>query len=402
MFDWIGQQLFDFVHRNHLVYAACWEDPAVDCQALQIRSDDNILAITSAGCNVLHYVLEEPNHIFAVDLNYRQNALLELKLSSIRHLEWSDFFAMFGQGKLPGVRQVYRERLRAGLSHQTCEFWDRHIRMFDRSRSFYFQTTSGLSARLCRSYLDRVLRLGPAIDAFLDATDLEQQIQIYETRIRDRFWNRALGFFLQRNAILALSGIPPQQRSQMLLDARPLLERLQCRAEQVIRTLPIDDNYFWRLYLTGKYTESCCPAYLRQDNFERLRSLIDRVTIHTDSVQHFLEQRALKQTGSPISCFVLLDHMDWLTCRRAPQLADEWQAILGSATSDARFVWRSLGVDKEFIDSVHVDVHGHPRSIGQLLDYDYSAMTHLMQEERVSVYGGLFIAKLGTRPDSIY
>ncbi len=33
-------------------------------------------------------------------MNPRQNALLDLKLAGIRHLEFEDFFAMFGEGRL--------------------------------------------------------------------------------------------------------------------------------------------------------------------------------------------------------------------------------------------------------------------------------------------------------------
>ena len=47
-------------------------------------------------------MLEEPAVIHAVDLNYRQNALLALKLAAITELEWQDFFAMFGKGRDPG------------------------------------------------------------------------------------------------------------------------------------------------------------------------------------------------------------------------------------------------------------------------------------------------------------
>jgi len=375
------------------LYAACWEDPAVDCRALQLNGDDNVLAITSAGCNALHYLLEEPKHVFAVDLNYRQNALLELKLSGIRNLDWPDFFAMFGSGKLRGVRQLYQLRLRGDLSPKARSFWDRHLRMFDRSHSFYFQTASGASALWFRRYVDIVLRLGPAMEAFLDAADMRQQIQIYETRIRDRFWNRFIGFLLRHNSVLALSGIPPQQRNQMLHGERDLLEYLRVRAEQGIYHLPISDNYFWRLYLTGEYTESCCPEYLKRENFERLRGLIDRLTIHTDSVQGFLER-----TDARISCFVLLDHMDWLTGRRAPQLAAEWTAIINRATPNARFVWRSLGVEKEFIDNVSLRIDGATRHVRELLSYDLSLSERLTKLERVSVYGGLFLAKLKTRP----
>ena len=53
LFDWLGQRLFQYVHRNYLVYGACWEDPRVDRAALQISPGDRLLVITSAGCNVL-------------------------------------------------------------------------------------------------------------------------------------------------------------------------------------------------------------------------------------------------------------------------------------------------------------------------------------------------------------
>lgn len=44
---------------------------------------------------VLDYALLEPRHVYDVDLNYRQNALLELKLAAIKHLDFDHFFAMF-------------------------------------------------------------------------------------------------------------------------------------------------------------------------------------------------------------------------------------------------------------------------------------------------------------------
>jgi len=33
---WLGRQVFDAVHGRHLVYNQCWEDPAVDRQALDL------------------------------------------------------------------------------------------------------------------------------------------------------------------------------------------------------------------------------------------------------------------------------------------------------------------------------------------------------------------------------
>ena len=52
---WISRRVFDAVHRNNLVYNTCWEDPRLDREALRLGPDDDVLVITSAGCNALDY-----------------------------------------------------------------------------------------------------------------------------------------------------------------------------------------------------------------------------------------------------------------------------------------------------------------------------------------------------------
>ena len=96
-----GGHVFQFVHQHNLVYNTCWEDPRLD-KALNLQPDNTVLVITSAGCNALDYTLAGPRRVIAVDLNPRQNALLELKLAGIRKLSYEQFFAMFGRGRARG------------------------------------------------------------------------------------------------------------------------------------------------------------------------------------------------------------------------------------------------------------------------------------------------------------
>ncbi len=51
--DWLSECFFELVHCNNLVYNTCWEDPRLDRVALSLTPDDNVLVITSAGCNAL-------------------------------------------------------------------------------------------------------------------------------------------------------------------------------------------------------------------------------------------------------------------------------------------------------------------------------------------------------------
>ncbi|MBQ7815199.1 MAG: DUF3419 family protein, partial [Thermoguttaceae bacterium] len=74
--EWISGKVFAAVHGNNLVYNTCWEDPRLDKVALELTPEDNLLVITSAVCNALSYAIEGLNRVYAVDMNYRQNAVL--------------------------------------------------------------------------------------------------------------------------------------------------------------------------------------------------------------------------------------------------------------------------------------------------------------------------------------
>ena len=128
--DRVHSRLFNALYSRSLVYTTCWEDPAVDRVALKIRPEDHVMAITSAGCNVLDYALDEPRRIDAVDANPRQTALLELKLAGIRRLSHDDFFSIFGQGFHLGFDAIYQSALRAQLSPFARNYWDQRRHWF--------------------------------------------------------------------------------------------------------------------------------------------------------------------------------------------------------------------------------------------------------------------------------
>jgi S-adenosylmethionine-diacylglycerol 3-amino-3-carboxypropyl transferase len=158
----------------------------------------------------------------------------------------------------------------------------------------------------------------------------------------------------------------------------------------VMAHLPLVDNYFWRVYLTGRYTHDCCPEYLRPENFTRLKEgLVDRVNVITCSVQSFLET-----CPERISRFVLLDHMDWMSGQYFDLLEAEWQAIVDQAAPHARVIWRSGGLRTEFVDRARVRVNSHSRSVGELLTYHTDLARRLHRQDRVHTYGSFYIADL--------
>ncbi|QDU30337.1 hypothetical protein ETAA8_54650 [Anatilimnocola aggregata] len=391
--DWVSGRVFKFVHGNNLVYNTCWEDPRLDHVALNLGPQDNVLVITSAGCNALDYAIKGPNHVHAVDMNPRQNALLDLKKAGIRALEYEDFFKLFGQGYHPNARKLYQDKLRKELPQWSQNYWDRWIKFFgDKNRSFYFRGTSGQFARMIKIYTDRVIRVRPLIDAALNAKSIEEQREIYDKQLKAKFWSRPMKFAMNRDTTLSMVGVPKAQRRQVEKQYEGgILKFVQDSVEAVFRDLPLQDNYFWRVYMTGSYTPECCPEYLKPDNFQKLKGgLVDRVTTHTDSVQAFLEQHK-----GTISRFVLLDHMDWLSDKFFPLLELEWQSILERADpGKTRIIWRSGGLRTDFIEKVSVTVDGKQRMLTEFLKFHPDLAAELHEKDRVHTYGSFYIADL--------
>jgi len=393
----ISRTCFNLIHGRNLVYNQCWEDPRLDREALKISSRDDVLVITSAGCNALDYALAGANHVYAVDMNYRQNALLELKKGAIRALDQPTFFRLFGEGRLAEFNTVYPEKIRPLLPEFARKFWDRHGKFFRGPRrrpSFYFYGTSGLFAWLVNGYINRFAKIRKSIDAILDAKTLEEQQRIYnEHKLKDSLFRPMVQWLLRRDTTMAMLGVPRSQRKQ-LDEGYPggIVQFIVDRIDTVFGKLPLADNYFWRVYLTGKYTPECCPEYLKPANFEALKGgAADRVTTHTHSVLDFLEGHS-----QPISRFVLLDHMDWLYSHYKEVLAAEWQGIVNRAAPETKIIWRSAGLTCDFVDPIDVQVQGQTRKMGELLHYDRELAARLHLIDRVNTYGSFHIADLRT------
>ncbi|AOV16432.1 S-adenosylmethionine--diacylglycerol 3-amino-3-carboxypropyl transferase [Acidihalobacter aeolianus] len=388
--DRINQRVFNALYARSLVYNTCWEDPAVDRHALRIGPDDRLLVITSAGCNVLDYALCGPARIHAVDANPRQTALLELKLAGIRRLQHDDFFALFGSGRHGQARELYHDALRDDLSPFAQGYWDRHIAAFlpgRRGGSFYYFGLSGWVARGFRAYMKVRPGLRDAVERVLSAADLDEQREHYDRDVAPRLWGRGMNWALSRPFTMSLLGVPHPQREEVVRGHdNGIAGFIRESVEYVFRRLPIADNYFWSLYLRGRYTPECCPEYLKPAGFAALKhGLADCIEPHTTTVTGFLQQ-----TDERLSRFVLLDHMDWMSVYHPQALVEEWQAIAERATPDARLIFRSAHAEPGYLEQLHIPGVG---SLQERFRFERELAERLQPLDRVHTYAGFHIAQ---------
>jgi S-adenosylmethionine-diacylglycerol 3-amino-3-carboxypropyl transferase len=377
------QAMFDALYARALLYNTCWEDPAVDRAALGLAPGDTLLAITSAGCNVLDYALAGVRRVHAVDANPRQTALLELKLAGIRALAYEDFYAMFGEGRHPGFHWLYRSCLREQLSPFARAFWDRQGHWFTPRNprgSFYYRGLAGLVASAFRLYLAARPRLRDGLQELLGARSLEAQRAAYDARVAPHLWGRGVNWALSQPLTLSLLGVPgPQHDEVRRQHPGGVPGFVRDAIDYVFRALPVWTNYFWSLYLRGRYSRGCLPEYLKPENFARLKAgRCEAVVPHTATVTGFL-----RATDERISRFVLLDHMDWMSALRPQALIEEWQAILARATPDARVIFRSARAQPSYLALLPAHLEFHPQLAARLA-----------REDRVHTYAGFHICDI--------
>jgi len=374
--------VFRHVHNSNLIYNTAWEDPRLDRQLMKLDANSRVVMITSAGCNALDYLLDNPAEIHAVDMNYRQNALLELKQALIRQGNFEELFEMFGFGSHAEYAFVY-DRVRKTLSEPAQKFWDKRISFFNPTslkKSFYYHGTSGIAAYVMGNAL---FKLRPNVKNFatclLDARSLEEQRDAYELFERE-IWGPFSNWLLRQPTLMTLLGVPRPQ-IKLIQDSYPggLTDYVKDKLRHVFTELPISDNYFWRVYMTGSYTLGCCPNYLKQENQPALQSRVDRLKSYTTTLSGFLREYPGQYTH-----FVLLDHQDWLAAHDTEALRDEWELILANSAPGAKILMRSAGVNLDFV----------PDSIRSRVRFFPERTEALHQLDRVGTYGSLHFAEV--------
>lgn len=377
------------IAEKQLIYNISWEDPRVEREALKLSSDDVVLTISSAGCNVLDYLVEDPKHVVAADLNEAQLAVLDLKLACMRaHMSHADFFALWGRSDPRIFNDNYRDTLRDKLSREASrEFWD-EIRDSLFADNFMFTGTSGLMAYMLM-LAARPLGVSGALQRNLGRPPSSIDSLVFKTIISFLSWPFVWTYFAP------LIGVPPEQVA--LVERRP--ELFSERIEEILtKRVWLEDNYFYHGYCTGQFDSfPKCPRYMAEHFYNRLvaNKSYEKVTLFHGSWGDADFPRNDKFT------FVsLLDSMDWMP----PSLvADLLSNLLPRCTSNVQIFWRSyapgpsLEIGQKDLFTPHSPALSHLEPT-EVEDYD---RVGFYMSQWVSVGASSMVVPLGTASSNV-
>ena len=375
----LHEQIFNQIHTKNLVYNTCWEDPHCDRTLLQLGPDSNVVMLTSAGCNALDYLLDDPASIHCVDVNPRQNALLELKMACFASGNNNMLWELFGNGRSEHAPVFFQQALSPHLSTTARRYWEKNLRYFDGKgwrNTFYWHGTSGAVAWMVRQWIQRRPAVRDLAEQLFKAETLAEQ-QYWFDQFEPEFLKGFMRRFLKSHLVQSMLGVPKSQ--QKLANARyedGMCGYVRDCLKHVFTARSFADNYFWKVYFTGAYTPDCCPGYLQKENFSSLKNRVSRLNPYTGTLSRFLQENPGQYTH-----FILLDHQDWLAAHHHAALIEEWQLILKNAAPGAKILMRSAAPEPDFV----------PNFVKKTLVFEKAAVEAVVPADRVGTYAGTWL-----------
>lgn len=287
-----------------ILYAQCWEDPCIDRKAFHITSDDVVFSITSGGCNVLAFLLDNPQKVIALDMNPHQNFLLDLKLSAFKALSYEELLEFMGVRKSRSRFQFYG-RIRDFIQPESRKYWDRQRKKIQRGILHCGRYESYM--RLLKRIVIAPLIKKRVLMKFFDIEDPVKRTVLFQKK-----WENFRWWFLTR--------IMLSRRLNTLLFDKAFFTYLDEKfsfgnhfaekARRAITQLPMKENHFLSYILLGRfYSEKYLPLYLKRENYDIIRSRVDRVEIVTDSCENYFSSLP----DSSISKFNFTNIFEWMS-----------------------------------------------------------------------------------------
>lgn len=292
---------------SRIRYAQVWEDADILVEALDVQPTDTVVSISSAGDNALALLGAGAERVVALDLNPSQLACLELRVAAYRELSHGELLVLMGSR--PGTveaRAALYARCRGRLSPAVRAFWDGQPE----------SVAGGIGApgkfeNYFRLFRTRVLPLvhgKKTIQALLRGGTLAERERFYEERWNTWRWRLLFKVFFSRFMMGRLGRDPAFFKYVEGSVADRILERTR----HALVALNPAENPYLHWILTGTHGEAL-PWALRTENFERIKSRLDRLEWNELTLEAFLERERVAGAAKRVLKFNLSDIFEYMS-----------------------------------------------------------------------------------------
>ena len=282
------------VALDQIRYSVVWEGCQTLYTALDLHSEDHVLVITSAGCNVLNALLANPSTVTAVDVNPVQNRLLEFKAQVIRDYPYSVYRGILGLDGPAAVRNAVAEVV-PRLPETDRAFWQR---FFTEHPSGVL--TSGRLERYLHGFYDTLPpKLQRALVELIQCQTLEAQASLFDATLDvPEFSQLFIEYFNNRN-------LSRGRDAKLYEYAQPSGgEVFYQRLQTFVRRHWVGDNFHFLFFFFGlrRLTDEVLPPCYREENYDTLRASLDTLQIVTaEAVGYLLSEEGKSVTKASLS-----------------------------------------------------------------------------------------------------
>lgn len=297
------------VDFSRIRYAQVWEDADILIDGLNIQPSDTVVSIASAGDNALALLGAGAERVVALDLNPAQLACLELRVAAYACLTHRELLRLVGSRPAgPTERRELYRRCRPSMSEPARVFWDAHPAAVDGGIG-----GAGKFEAYFRLFRTRVLPLvhrRSTVAALLRGGSPAEREGFYRERWDTWRWRLLFAVFFSRFVMGRLGRAP----AFFKYVEGSVADRILSRARYALTVLDPADNPYLHWILTGTHGEAL-PWALRAENFERIRSRLDRLSWHELTLEAFLDRE-----GGLVDKFNLSDIFEYMSPENSARL----------------------------------------------------------------------------------
>jgi len=340
-------------------------------RALNIGSGDDVLSITSGGCNTLALLLQRPHSITAIDNNPAQNHLLELKAEAIRTLTYQDTLAFFGFKKSRNRVDQF-QKIKIFLSPDALAWWETKIDLVNIGIVHVgkFERYLGLFRRIILP----LIHSKKTVEKVFTLDGFESQKKFWDSE-----WNnwrmRSLGRIFFSQPVMSRLGRGRERFAYA--NVHDIGKYYIEKSKRVFVDIPTRNNYLLDYILTGNYSsEATLPTYLREENFSILKSELHKLKIVTMDLGKFLA----RAPDNSFSKFNLSDVFEAMSVEQT-----------NSVFKELVRVGRGGGIVVFWDNLVH---RQHPASLNAAIMTDFEKSKKLAAADRAFLYSNFTLEKI--------
>lgn len=320
-------------------YANCWEDPFILLEAFKETKGKRFMSIASAGDNTFSLLTLNPDLIVAVDISKTQLFLVELKKVAIKNLEREEYLKFAGFVPCT-TREAIFNSFKSQLSEECLVYWIKNISAIQNGIIF-----EGKFEKFFLFFQKKIL---PIIHGRKKVAQLFQKKSAEEQKV---FFYKKWNTFLWRLMYPAvfnkyIFGKYARDPEFMKHVETTVPKYIKGVAEKHYQTIYCQENPFLWYFLTGNFG-NYLPHYVREENYNIIRSQIDKVELHEGLIEDGLKKYA------NISGFNLSNIFEYMNPELFAEVSS--QVVNGAEPGAAIAYWNlmiSRRISKIFPDQV--------------------------------------------------